>query len=253
MTTRSMTAHTGSLLPVSVIVSVIVLLATLFVIMQSASLQLVPAATQASYATTRSIFRGLVHIPEFRLPSFRSDSSVVPNVDESQMPTAQRIDRWTPYIQEASMRYSIPEKWIRTIINIESGGRTMLVGRPITSGAGAMGVMQLMHDTYKEVSLRNGLGTDPHNVHDNILAGTAYLHDLYSKYGYPMLFAAYNAGPGVLEAHLFHHKRLPVETQNYVKMAVAGATNASLSSTDLHTLVKTAPANTVAAKVTTPA
>jgi len=245
MTTRSMTAHTGSLLPVSVIVSVIVLLATLFVIMQSASLQLVPAATQASYATTRSIFRGLVHIPEFRLPSFRSDSSVVPNVDESQMPTAQRIDRWTPYIKEASVRYSIPEKWIRTIINIESGGRTMLVGRPITSGAGAMGVMQLMRDTYKEISARNGLGSDPHNVRDNILAGTAYLHDLYSKYGYPMLFAAYNAGPAVLQAHLQHHKRLPAETQNYVKMAMAGASDVSLTSTDLHALVKTAPAKAV--------
>jgi hypothetical protein len=111
-----------------------------------------------------------------------------------------------------------------------------------------MGVMQLMRDTYKEVSERNGLGSDPHNVHDNILAGTAYLHDLYSKYGYPMLFAAYNAGPGVLEAHLFHHKRLPAETQNYVKMAMAGASDVSLTSTDLHALVKTAPAKPVAAK-----
>lgn len=240
-------ALTGSFLPVSVVVSVIVLLATLFVIMQSASLQLYPA-TQGAYAQTRSIFRGLVHIPEFRFPGFPSDGAVVPNVDENQMPVAQRIDRWEPYIKEASVRYSVPEKWIRTIINIESGGRTMLVGRPITSGAGAMGVMQLMRDTYKEVSSRNGLGSDPHNVHDNILAGTAYLRDLYNKYGYPMLFAAYNAGPGVLEAHLFHHKRLPAETQNYVKMAMAGASDVSLISTDLHTLVKTVPAKTVAAR-----
>ena len=248
MTTRSNTAPAGSFLPVSVIVSVIVLLATLFVIMQSASLQLAPSAAQGPFAQTRSIFRGLIHIPEFRIPGFQSDGAAVPNVDETQMPVAQRIDRWAPYIKEASVRYSIPEKWIRTIINIESGGRTMLVGRPITSGAGAMGVMQLMHDTYKEVSARNGLGSDPHNVRDNILAGTAYLSDLYKKYGYPMLFAAYNAGPGVLEAHLFHHKRLPAETRNYVKMAMAGASDVLLTSTDLHALVKTAPAKTVGAK-----
>jgi membrane-bound lytic murein transglycosylase B len=235
-------------------VSVIVLLATLFVIMQSASLQLIPSAVQGSYAQTRSIFRGLVHLPEFRIPGFQSSGdAVVPNVDENQMPVGQRIDRWEPYIKEASTRFSIPEKWIRTIINIESGGRTMLLGRPITSGAGAMGVMQLMSDTYKQVSARNGLGSDPHNVHDNILAGTAYLRDLYNKYGYPMLFAAYNAGPAVLEAHIFHHKRLPVETQNYVKMAVAGASNLSLTGTDLHALVKTAAARPVVAKHVTSA
>jgi len=249
MTTRSNTAPAGSFLPVSVIVSVIVLLTTLFVIMQSASLRLIPSVAQGTYAQTRSIFRGLVHIPEFRLPALQGDGAAIPNVDENQMPVAQRIDRWEPYIKEASTRFSVPEKWIRTIINIESGGRTMLLGRPITSGAGAMGVMQLMHDTYKEVSERNGLGSDPHNVRDNILAGTAYLRDLYSKYGYPMLFAAYNAGPGVLEAHLFHHKRLPAETQNYVKMAMAGASDLSLTSTDLHTLVKAAPAKPVAARV----
>ena len=41
------------------------------------------------------------------------------------------------------------------------------------------------------------------------------------------------------------HKRLPAETQNYVKMAMAGASDVSLTSTDLHALVKTAPAKAV--------
>jgi soluble lytic murein transglycosylase-like protein len=47
------------------------------------------------------------------------------------------------------------------------------------------------------------------------------------------VFAAYNAGPGAV----MHHSNLPVETQNYVKMAMAGASDVSLTSTDLHALV----------------
>jgi soluble lytic murein transglycosylase-like protein len=93
--------------------------------------------------------------------------------------------------------------------------------------------MQLMRGTYKSISQRDGLGSDPQNVHDNILAGTAYLRDLYNRFGYPGVFAAYNAGPGAV----MHHRNLPVETQNYVKMAMAGASDVSLTSTDLHALV----------------
>jgi soluble lytic murein transglycosylase-like protein len=94
--------------------------------------------------------------------------------------------------------------------------------------------MQLMRGTFNAISRRDGLGSDPQNVHDNILAGTAYLRDLYNKFGYPGLFAAYNAGPSAL----VHHRNLPAETQNYVKMAMAGASNVALTSTDLHALVR---------------
>jgi soluble lytic murein transglycosylase-like protein len=152
---------------------------------------------------------------------------------QMKMAVAQRIDRWQSYITEASARYALPASWIRTIINIESSGRRMKNGHPIASRAGAIGVMQLMRGTYNAISQRDGLGSDPQNVHDNILAGTAYLRDLYNQFGYPGLFAAYNAGPGAL----IHHKNLPVETQNYVKMAMAGASDVSLAATDLHALV----------------
>lgn len=140
--------------------------------------------------------------------------------DESHVPPVELIDRWEPYIKEASARFSIPEKWIRTIIRIESGGRNTQLGRPIVSNAGAMGVMQLEGGTYKEISARNGLGSDPYNVRDNILAGTAYLRELYNRFGYPQLFEAYNAGPGVCEKHIMHGVSLPAETTNYVREAV---------------------------------
>jgi soluble lytic murein transglycosylase-like protein len=169
----------------------------------------------------RRLFRGLIRIPSFSFPS-KAD-------DELQMSPQALMDRWQPFITEASERFSIPEKWIRTIIRIESGGRTTLFGKPITSGAGAMGVMQLMAQTYDEMRARNGLGADPYNVRDNILAGTAYLHDLYTRYGYPHLFAAYNAGPGRLEQALKHRSALPAETRAYVRFAVIGTSDRPLA------------------------
>jgi soluble lytic murein transglycosylase-like protein len=137
------------------------------------------------------------------------------------------LDRWQPLISEASKRFAVPEDWIRTVIRVESGGRTILFGRPITSGAGAMGLMQLMGDTYNEMRTRNDLGADPYNARDNIMAGTAYLRELYMKYGYPRLFAAYNAGPGRLEEHLQSGHALPAETRTYVRLATGGAVSSS--------------------------
>ena len=136
--------------------------------------------------------------------------------DETGMSASDLMDRWQPYIEEASQRFAVPQDWIRAVIRIESGGRTMLLGEPITSAAGAMGVMQLMRDTYDEMRERHDLGPNPYDVRDNILAGTAYLRELYTRYGFPKLFAAYNAGPGTLEKHLFHGARLPAETRAYL-------------------------------------
>jgi len=62
-----------------------------------------------------------------------------------------------------------------------------------------------------------GLGADPYDPHDNVIAGAAYLKWLQSKYGYPKMFAAYNAGPGTVEAQMAGKRKLPAETQAYVK------------------------------------
>ena len=140
--------------------------------------------------------------------------------EEANLSPAALIDRWEPFIHEASQRFSVPENWIRAVIRIESGGRTTLFGRPIISNAGAMGVMQLMSDTYNEMREEHALGPNPFDVRDNILAGTAYLRVLYQHYGYPFLFAAYNAGPGRLEDHLRRGHALPAETRAYIKGAV---------------------------------
>jgi hypothetical protein len=81
---------------------------------------------------------------------------------------------------------------------------------------GAMGLMQLMPQTYNDMRVEHGLGKDPYDPHDNIMAGAAYLRFLRAKYGYPAMFAAYNDGPGNLEARMMGRGLLPLETQNYM-------------------------------------
>ena len=89
--------------------------------------------------------------------------------------SAQPVDRWRGHIDEASAHFDVPKEWIRRVMRAESGGLTMLNGRPITSRAGAMGLMQLMPGTWAEMRAAYRLGADPHDPRDNILAGTAYL------------------------------------------------------------------------------
>ena len=125
-------------------------------------------------------------------------------------------DPWGPYIQEASHRFTVPSRWIREVMRQESGGHQYLHGQPITSDAGAAGLMQIMPATYEELRERFSLGGDPYDPHDNIVAGTGYIADLYSQYGSPGFLAAYNAGPHRVDEYIAGRGRLPNETVNYL-------------------------------------
>ncbi len=138
------------------------------------------------------------------------DTSVGPPVA-----SPQTIDS---YIAESSRRFDIPEEWIRAVMHVESGGRTHLNGQPITSHAGAMGLMQIMPATYEYLRRRHDLGPDPHHPRDNIMAGAAYIREMYDQFGSPGFLAAYNAGPGRYGQYLNHGRPLPQETQRYVAL-----------------------------------
>jgi len=127
-------------------------------------------------------------------------------------------DPWGPYIREASARFDIPEHWVRALMRVESGGTEYRNGRLITSLAGAMGLMQVMPGTYDELRFRYSLGDDPFDPHDNILAGVAYMREMYDIYGAPGFLAAYNAGPARLDDYLANNRPLPDETRRYVAM-----------------------------------
>ena len=125
-------------------------------------------------------------------------------------------DPWGPYIHQASARFTVPQGWIRAVIRQESGGHQYLHGRPVTSDAGAMGLMQLMPATYAELRDRYNLGNDPYEPHDNIMAGTGYISELYARYGAPAFLVAYNAGPRRMDEYNAGRGELPDETVAYL-------------------------------------
>ena len=127
------------------------------------------------------------------------------------------LSRWVPLIREASERYDMPEKWIRAVMMRESNGRaTNRNGKVLTSSAGAIGLMQVMPGTYELMRTQYGLGPDPSDPRDNIMAGTAYLREMYDLFGAPGFLAAYNCGPGCYAQHLAGRQRLPRETRMYL-------------------------------------
>ncbi len=128
-------------------------------------------------------------------------------------------DPWGPYITEASTRFDVPDRWIREVMRVESGGRLYHNDTLVTSPVGAMGLMQVMPATFDDMRAQfNGIGDDPYDPHNSILAGTAYIRQMYDVYGSPGFLAAYNAGPGNLDAYLTRGRRLPAETRRYVAM-----------------------------------
>ena len=120
-------------------------------------------------------------------------------------------DPWGPYIREAAARYRVPERWVRAVMRQESGGQEQA-----TSPVGAMGLMQVMPTTYEELRVRHRLGDDPYDPHNNVLAGTAYIREMYDRFGAPGFLAAYNAGPDRVDSYLAGRADLPDETVNYL-------------------------------------
>ena len=126
-------------------------------------------------------------------------------------------ERWQGFIQEAAVRSHMEAAWIDAVIRVESAGCETFGGKPTTSRAGAMGLMQLMPATWDAMRRRLSLGNDPYDPHDNILAGTEWLEELHERYGSRGFLEAYSAGPERYEDFLAHRQPLPDETLNYVE------------------------------------
>ncbi|QEX23309.1 transglycosylase [Hypericibacter adhaerens] len=158
--------------------------------------------------------------PAWRLPALLlsglltvgpvTGAALAQSVPDARAPSSHTI---ADYIAEAAWRFGVPAAWIRVVMDAESAGDARAVSRK-----GAMGLMQIMPDTWSELSARYGLGRDPFDPRDNILAGAAYLREMHDRYGSPGFLAAYNAGPQRYDEYLAGVRALPAETRAYVAM-----------------------------------
>ncbi len=109
----------------------------------------------------------------------------------------------------AADRYGIDVELLMAVSWTESGFQP-----DAESAAGAIGLMQLMPDTAE------WLGVDPHDIVENIDGGAKFLRHLIDRFGrLDLVLAAYNAGPGAVEAA----GGVPSirETQRYVPLVLS--------------------------------
>ncbi|MBQ8208247.1 MAG: lytic transglycosylase domain-containing protein [Clostridia bacterium] len=102
---------------------------------------------------------------------------------------------YSEYVEKYSEMYGVPEEVIYATIRTESD----FVSNAVSS-AGAIGLMQIMPDTFKWLCEKNGESLEEGMLYDpetNIRYGTYYLSYLYSEFGlWETVYAAYNCGPG---------------------------------------------------------
>ena len=134
----------------------------------------------------------------------------------SVLTTDNSTTKSAPYeaaITEHARRQQVAADLVRAVIQVESAFNPVAV-----SSKGAMGLMQLMPATARELGVGN-----PFDPDQNIRGGVAYLRRLLDRYdgNVEMALAAYNAGMGNVEKY----GDVPPfkETKNYVKK-VTGAT-----------------------------
>ena len=108
-------------------------------------------------------------------------------------------------VTRAASTYQVDSNLIAAVIRAESGGNPKA-----TSPKGAMGLMQLMPGTARDLGV-----SDAYDPKQNVMAGTKYLKGLLERYGgnRDLALAAYNWGMGNLEKS---HRAMPQETVEYV-------------------------------------
>jgi soluble lytic murein transglycosylase-like protein len=129
--------------------------------------------------------------------------AVLPNTTPTSAPTLG------PLVAETARRNQLDPALLQAVMTTESNGNPNA-----TSPVGAMGLMQLMPGTAKDLGVAN-----PYDPAQNLDGGARYLADLTRKYGLANGVAAYNAGPGAVEAHggVPPYK----ETQHYVQKVLS--------------------------------
>jgi soluble lytic murein transglycosylase-like protein len=158
---------------------------------------------------------GFMQIPATAIVSFEQEEVIAPPPPPPLTAAAAPAPTVSPapstpaeLAAHAARKYALPESFVRSVMKAESG-----LHPDALSPKGAIGLMQLMPETAKE------LGVNPRNPQENAEGGAQYLRDLLAKYeGDPdqvlLALAAYNAGPGAVER--YHGVPPYRETHEYI-------------------------------------
>jgi soluble lytic murein transglycosylase-like protein len=107
-------------------------------------------------------------------------------------------------IAQAAKRHNVDPRLVHAVITVESAYRP-----EARSAKGAMGMMQLMPGTARDLRVR-----DPYDAAANIDGGVRYLRQLLDRFELRLALAAYNAGAATVER--FGGVPPYPETRNYV-------------------------------------
>jgi soluble lytic murein transglycosylase-like protein len=135
------------------------------------------------------------------------------------LPERERVALVRTILREARANDLDPDLVV-AVIEVESAGYHLAV-----SHVGAMGLMQLLPATGKEIALRMGIEwSGPDTLFDpttNIRLGTAYLSQLMNRYGsVKIALAAYNWGPGRIDRRLRRGRVIPSRYIEQVMRAI---------------------------------
>ncbi len=167
---------------------------------QTSGLPVLPRQARPQDTTPLGLTR-----PEIQATTTPNRTAKTTSTGSTQNQVSSAQGGYETLIQRAASKYGVSPHLVKAVVTAESDFDAKAV-----SSAGAMGLMQLMPGTAKDLGVKN-----PFDPAQNIDGGTRYLAQMLERFGgdQKKALAAYNWGPGNVE----RGGSLPSETRNYLQ------------------------------------